>query len=130
VPVDETEPEATQSAALVTTGTKDYATATAAFEIGDCPTALRYYEQAFEKGGLPRRVLAAGYNNRGRCLYDSAQYDTALADVDRAIELDPDFAAAYYNRGRVHNAMGRSAEAKTDLKAAYELGFGRLQVEE
>ena len=127
VPADETEPEATQSAALVTTGTEDYATATAAFEIGDCPTALRYYEQAFEKGGVPRQALAAGYNNRGRCLYDSAQYDAALADVDRAIGLDGEFAAAFYNRGRIHNAMGNSSEARADLKSAYDLGFGRLQ---
>ena len=76
---------------------------------------------------MPRQALAAGYNNRGRCLYDSAQYDAALADVDRAIELDPEFAAAYYNRGRVHNAMGNSSEARADLKSAYDLGFGRLQ---
>jgi len=127
VPADETEPEATQSAALVATGTEDYATATAAFKIGDCPTALRYYEQAFEKGGLPRRDLAAGYNNRGRCHYDSARYDEALADLDRAIGLDREFAAAYYNRGRAHNAMGNSSEARADLKSAYDLGFGRLQ---
>jgi tetratricopeptide (TPR) repeat protein len=126
-PADEAEPEATQTAALVATGTEDYATATAAFEIGDCPTALRYYEQAFEKGGLPRQALASGYNNRGRCLYDNAQYDEALADFDRAIGLDREFAAAYYNRGRAHNAMGNSAEARADLKSAYDFGFGRLQ---
>ena len=127
IPADETEPEATQTAALVATGTEDYATATAAFEVGDCSTALRYYEQAFEKGGLPRRALTSGYNNRGRCLFDRAHYDEALADFDKAIGLDREFAAAYYNRGRIHNAMGNSVQARSDLKSAYDLGFGRLQ---
>jgi tetratricopeptide (TPR) repeat protein len=60
----------------------------------------------------------------------AAQFDEALADFDRAIGLDQDFAAAYYNRGRVHTAMGRSAEARADLKSAYDLGFGRLQAQE
>ncbi len=126
-PVDQAAAEATQTAALVATGTEDYATATAAFEIGDCSTALRYYERAFKKGGLPRRALASGHNNRGRCYYDRAHYDEALADFDRAVGLDREFAAAYYNRGRVHNAMGNGVQARSDLKSAYDLGFGRLQ---
>ena len=130
LPADETEPEAAQTAAAVASGAEDYATATAAFEVGDCATALRFYEQAFEKGGLPRRALASGHNNRGRCFYDRGGYEDALADFDRAIGLDRDFAAAYYNRGRAHNAMGNSAEARADLKVSYDLGFGRLEARE
>ena len=119
----------TQTAALVGTGAEDYATATAAFEAGDCASAVRSYTQAFEKGGLPRRALAAGYNNRGRCFFDQARYEDALADFDKAIELDREFAAAYYNRGRAHNATGDSAQGQADLDTAYNLGFGRLESE-
>jgi hypothetical protein len=123
-PAEAPEPEGTQTAAVPETGVEDYMEATAAFQIGDCTTALRHYEQAFDKGGLSRDALASAHNNRGRCLYSVGQFDEALADFDRAIGLDQDFAAAYYNRGRVHTAMGRSAEARADLKSAYDLGFG------
>lgn len=129
-PAEAPEPEGTQTAAVPETGVEDYMEATAAFQIGDCTTALRHYEQAFDKGGLSRDALASAHNNRGRCLYSVGQFDEALADFDRAIGLDQDFAAAYYNRGRVHTAMGRSAEARADLKSAYDLGFGRLQAQE
>jgi hypothetical protein len=121
--------EETQTATLVETGTEDYTTAQTAFESGDCATAVRYYAQAFETGGLSRQALAAAHNNRGRCLFDRARYDEALADFDQAIALDRDFAAAYYNRGRVHNALGDSDRANADLGAAYLLGFGRLEPE-
>lgn len=130
VPSGDREPDATQTAALGENGAEDYVKASAAFEAGDCAAALRYYERAFEKGGLPRRALAAGHNNRGRCFYDRGGFEDALADFDRAIGLDRKFAAAYYNRGRVHNAMGHRDDAKADLQTAYDLGFGRLQVEE
>jgi peptidoglycan hydrolase-like protein with peptidoglycan-binding domain len=119
----------TQTAMLVESGAEDYATADDAFHNGDCASAVLHYTRAFEKGGLPQRALADGYNNRGRCFYDQARYDEALADFDRAIELDRKFAAAYYNRGRAHNATGDSAQAQADLNAAYDLGFGRLESE-
>jgi len=126
-PAGQSNGEAPQTAALVVTGADDYAAAMAAFKTGDCETALSHYAEAIEKGGLLRRDLSAGYNKRGRCLYDLARYYEALADLNKAIEFDRAFAAAYYNRGRVHNALGNSAQARSDLKAAYDLGFGRLQ---
>lgn len=111
-------------------GFADYQTATVAFAAGDCQSALAHYGAAIDKGGLPRNDLATAHNNRGRCLFDQARYDDARADFDQAIGLDPEFAAAYYNRGRVHNATGDSAAAQNDLWHAYQLGFGRLQSEE
>ena len=125
--------EAPQEAALNETGETsgesgfaDYQTATVAFAAGDCQSALAHYGAAIDKGGLPRNDLATAHNNRGRCLFDQARYDDARADFDQAIGLDPEFAAAYYNRGRVHNAIGDTAAAQNDLWHAYQLGFGRL----
>lgn len=120
--------EATRTAALGD-GAGAYTTATAAFQSGDCATALRYFTQAFRTGGLSRQDLAAGHNNRGRCFYDRARYDEALADFDQAIAYDGTFAAAYYNRGRAHNALGDRGQARADLDTAYDLGFDRLDPE-
>jgi peptidoglycan hydrolase-like protein with peptidoglycan-binding domain len=122
-------PEEETRAAALGDGGGAYATATAAFRSGDCATALRYYTQAFAGGGLSRQDLAVGHNNRGRCLYDRARYDEALADFDQAIAYDERFAAAYYNRGRAHNALGDRGQARADLDKAYDLGFDRLDPE-
>ena len=37
--------------------------------------------------------------NRGNEKYELKQYTEAIADYDKAIELDPNYAAAYTNRG-------------------------------
>jgi tetratricopeptide (TPR) repeat protein len=48
----------------------------------------------------------------------------ALADYDRAIELDPAKTSAIVNRGQVHVAMGRYDEALADYNRAVELDSG------
>src|SRR5258707_12639134 len=45
--------------------------------------------------------LAAAYCNRGHGLTEKRKLDAALADHDAAIRLDPAYACAYSNRGRV-----------------------------
>ena len=49
------------------------------------------------------------------------EYSEAIADYDKAIELDPNFALAYYNRGITYRELGKEEEAKEDFKKAQEL---------
>lgn len=37
--------------------------------------------------------------NQGVANYNSGDYEQAMADYNKAVELDPDYALAYYNRG-------------------------------
>lgn len=46
----------------------------------------------------------------------------ALEDFDRAIELDPEWGAAWYARGSYHEARGETEPANQDFLRAYELG--------
>jgi len=39
------------------------------------------------------------YSDRGLVWYAKGRYDQAIADFDRAIKIDPDFASAYIDRG-------------------------------
>lgn len=48
-------------------------------------------------------------------------YDEAIADLNKAAKLLPDFAHIYYNRGNLHVASGRLAEAYADYTKAIEL---------
>lgn len=59
--------------------------------------ALQDYEAALRIN--PTLVLA--YMNRGITLTDMQQCDRALADLDKAIELDRNFANPHSNRGRI-----------------------------
>ena len=45
----------------------------------------------------------------------------ALADIDAAIRLDPNVAAAYLNRGVIYKSLGRYVEALTDYDTAIRI---------
>ncbi len=49
------------------------------------------------------------------------EYDEALADFDRAIELDEKYAWAIARRGETYRLMGKYAEALADFDRAIEL---------
>jgi len=49
------------------------------------------------------------------------RYDDALADLNRAIELNPEYAWAIAHRGRTYQAMKRYDDALADLNRAIEL---------
>jgi tetratricopeptide (TPR) repeat protein len=50
-----------------------------------------------------------------------SMYRQAIASYDRAIELDPDFAGAYSNRGNAYGALGEHERAIEDYDRAIEI---------
>ena len=62
-----------------------------------------------EAFGLP--LKSEDYLNRGAELYQRGEYELALKAFDKAIELKPDYAAAWHNRGVVLGKLGRHDEA-------------------
>jgi len=71
---------------------------------------LRYY---------PDRPTA--YNNRGHYYLNQGEYDKALADFNKAIELDAKNAGAYDNRGVLYLRQGDYEKALSDVNKAIEL---------
>ncbi|OQA00580.1 MAG: TPR repeat-containing protein YrrB [Bacteroidetes bacterium ADurb.Bin408] len=61
------------------------------------------------------------YHNRGNARAELKQYNTALADYNKSLSLNPKFAKAWSNRGRLHNNMGKIAEALSDYNKCMEL---------
>ena len=52
---------------------------------------------------------------------DLGDYDLAIADYNKAIELMPDLAEAYYNRGVARKMKGEKEEAIRDFERFLEL---------
>jgi tetratricopeptide (TPR) repeat protein len=69
------------------------------FDRGDCEAAVAAYGRAL--GVDP--AYAAAYNNRAYARMRQRRYDLALPDLDRAIELRPDYVHALMNRGDIYN---------------------------
>ena len=99
-----------------------------AVDLNDCQRAIQLYTQLIEQGGLTSRGRAWAYNNRGRCYLDARYFEEAIADFDSAIDKRPDYAAAFFNRSRAHQAMCKAALARADLQRAYDLGYKRISL--
>ena len=57
----------------------------------------------------------------GKAKFDEGDYRGAIADYSRAIELNPDYANAYYNRGIAKSKLGDHDGAEADRNRAAEL---------
>ncbi len=63
------------------------------------------------------------YNNRGDAYYYKREYDMAIEDYHRAIELKPTFAAAFFNCGLANTKKGYIEAAQINYKTACDLGY-------
>ena len=65
--------------------------------------------------------LAAAYRNRGIVHAARTEYDQAIADFSKAIELNPRYAAAYNDRAVAYTNKGDYQRAVADVTRAVEL---------
>ncbi len=73
--------------------------------------------------------LAAPHTNEVAMAYNwLRQYDQAIAEAQKALELDPDFQLAYDELGRAYVQKGMAAEAILALQAAINRGHGHPRV--
>ena len=64
---------------------------------------------------------AAIYNNRGGIRSIKEQWNSALQDFNRAIELDPNLPEAYVNRGLLYAILEQWDNALPDFNRAIEI---------
>jgi tetratricopeptide (TPR) repeat protein len=70
---------------------------------------------------------AEAYNNRGHARKAKADFDGAIADYSKVIELKPDAAVGYYNRGDAKRLKGDLDGALADYNQAFELKLNVAQ---
>jgi lipoprotein NlpI len=102
-------------------GADDIRAAMAASKRQEFDEAIRLYTRALGDQGLSREDQATAHGNRAAAWSRKHDHEKAIADLDAAIQLQPDHGYYYYARG--HNAfyLGRFAPAAADLAHALEI---------
>lgn len=94
---------------------------TAALLRGKYDQAVLSFGKALNEPDLPSERIANIHNDRGVAHWRLAQYEEALKDFNRSIELSNSSAATYNNRANVLIELGRYQEALGDLDRAISL---------
>ena len=79
------------------------------------------YAEAYYNRGNANRELSdyeMAQGDEGDLEAAESHYNRAIADYTRAIDLNADYAEAYYNRGLVRAALGQDEAVRGDLEAA------------
>ena len=63
------------------------------------------------------------YIDRGIAYREKGQYDQAISDYTKALEIDPKSAGAYYNRAIVYYFKKEYNNSWKDIKKAQDLGY-------
>src|SRR6056297_3127769 len=69
------------------------------------------------------------YYEQAKTLYESKNYTGAKEALEKAIEIDPEFAAGYANLGEVYLKLGEMSKAFEALSKAAEIAPDLTQVQ-
>ncbi len=91
-----------------------------AFRTGDYARSAELYGQLAEEKPLARNRAFLG-----AALGASERYDESINASSKAIDTDPKYGLAYYNRALVLRRMGKKSRAVKDLEKAQEVDLPR-----
>ncbi|MCF8277727.1 MAG: tetratricopeptide repeat protein [Flavobacteriales bacterium] len=89
------------------------------YEAEEYVDALTYYSRAIDELDKPEAQL---FLIRGETFEKLKNYEAAIVDYTRVIEMNPNLADAHYNRGQAKARLGDTEKACVDWKKAAELG--------
>jgi len=87
---------------------------------GDHRTAENYLKKAIEAN--PRYTQA--YTLLGNCQDCLDKKEDAIASYDKALQIDPNYADAWFNKGMILKKMGQTQEAMRCIEKSIDLYCG------
>ncbi|MGF1471103.1 MAG: hypothetical protein ACFB50_05075 [Rubrobacteraceae bacterium] len=125
-----------ENQAVLVTWALTFAVAVVASNMYSMPRAEREASRAFRKGDYDKAVdgyrklaeekpLARHYAFLGAALGANDQNEEGIEASTKAIERDPEYGIAYYNRGLILRRLNRRSRAKKDLQRALEADLPR-----
>ena len=94
---------------------------------GDFEQAESLYSEAIHSGELSGKSLAYAYRVRGNLHYGNAQYNNAINDFGKAIELNPEDEVALNNRGSTWFVLGNFDKAVSDYSKSLKINPNKAQ---
>lgn len=92
-----------------------------AAETGNLDRALEHFNNAINSKDISPKNLAWAYHSRAAVMADKDMFEQAIADYNKAIEINPQYDASYFNRSFVHEHLGQPEKALADAQKAVEL---------
>src|SRR5580704_14636962 len=91
------------------------------FELSTDDQTVRGCDAVIGSASASEVEKADAFDNRADAYNRMHQYDRAIEDYTRTIELEHDFSPAYLGRGNAYDAKGQSLRAIKDFDRAIEL---------
>ncbi|MGK7345089.1 MAG: tetratricopeptide repeat protein [Candidatus Nitrospinota bacterium M3_3B_026] len=89
--------------------------------LGEVDKARESFEKLSEIDSLYDKENKHLFNEYGIELRKGHMYDMAIENYDKAVSIDPDDEALYFNMGRAYHEKGDDAKAKKSLEKALSL---------
>lgn len=83
--------------------------------------AIEYYTEFIRLDPVDTSNISVAYYSRGIAYGEKNEYDTAIEDYNKAIQLNPNFAEAYNNRGYAYHKKGEIDRAIEDYDKAIQI---------
>ncbi|KAI9157468.1 hypothetical protein LWI28_023036 [Acer negundo] len=107
------------------------------YSSGDYTPALSFYTKALrvapvDASEMDRNLVAMLYVNRANLLHKMNLLVECLRDCNRALQISPSYAKAWYRRGKVNASLGNNEDAAQDLTIAKNMESslgGKRQIE-
>lgn len=85
-----------------------------------CGFAPSHRPESMPKQAHPCLAEAEVYNTHGIAYSENSEHDRAMEAFDKAIELQPDYISAHYNRGLAYMRIGEVDKALADYSGAIQ----------